>query len=129
MKYPNLGDDDFVDLVCHKGSGQAGWCGTCLFYAKKGEPGYCGKGAAAENQTAQFDREIPRPTGWGGWGFCDSRCRQLEYEDQMKEPQLKEIMRKIGSHEECRDYFGENVLVTRLCLYQEQELDIQAFYK
>ena len=42
---------------------------------------------------------------------------------------LKEIMRKLSSHEDCRAYHGEGVNVTRSCLYQEREIDVQASFK
>ena len=71
--------EDFVELECRKEIGKSGWCGTCLKTAKKGQPGYCGKDAVTPEDIIEFDKEMPRPTAWGGWGFCDPLCRQLEY--------------------------------------------------
>ena len=45
------------------------------------------------------------------------------------QPHLKEIMRKVSSHKDCREHHGEGENVTRMCLYQEQGLDVQASFK
>ena len=78
-KYPGRPEEDFIELECHKGSGESGWCGTCIHFANKSEPGYCGEGEATENDTARFEQERSRPSGWGGWGFCDQMCRELDF--------------------------------------------------
>lgn len=132
-EYPDL-KEDFVELECHKGTGDAGWCGTCLDFAKKGEPGYCGEDAAEEeneDDKERWEREKPRPTGWGGWGFCDPMCRRLQFKGYRwsNEPQLAEITRKLAAHEDCQEHLGEELNKTRLCLYQELAIDAQASYK
>ena len=38
-------------------------------------------------------------------------------------------MRKVSSHEDCRKHLGTGGMDTQLCLYQEQEVDRQAFFR
>ena len=55
---------------------------------KPGEPGYCkpGKpeGALKEAEKEEEEEvdvsEYPRPSVWGGWGFCDALCTQTNYQ-------------------------------------------------
>ena len=61
-------------LKCYQPRRQSGWCGTCKETAKKGEPGYCGDDAANAKDKKRFRKEMARPTGWGGWGYCDQLC-------------------------------------------------------
>ena len=77
--YPRL-EGDFLELECHKVIGDNGYCGTCLPFAKKGYPGYCGDDEATEEKNkTRWEREKPRPSGWGGWGLCDPMCRQVQF--------------------------------------------------
>jgi len=129
--YPGL-KGDILELECHKVIGESGYCGTCLSTAKKGEPGYCGEDQATEEEDKErWEKEKPRPSEWGGWGLCDPMCRQVEFTGYhwSNQPHLKEIMRKISPHKDCREHHGEGENVTRLCLYQEQGLDVQASFK
>jgi len=132
-KYPDLkGKDDFVELVCHKNVGRSGYCGTCRPNATKGNPGYCGEDQATEEEDKErWEREKPRPSEWGGWGLCDPMCRQVEFTGYhwSNQPHLKEIFRKLASHEDCGKHLQQGKNVTRLCLYQEQGLDVQATFK
>ena len=75
----------------------------------KGAPGYCGKDASTSENTDQFEKEMARPTAWGGWGFCDPLCSSAEirgYAQYTDRPHLKEIMRKVSPHLDCRRYLG-----------------------
>jgi len=47
-----------------------GWCATCDFTAKKGEPGYCTDEATYHPEL----NEYPSPKMTSGWGFCDPNC-------------------------------------------------------
>ena len=55
---------------------------------KPGEPGYCKPGkpegalkeAEKEEEEEVDDSEYPRPSVWGGWGFCDALCTQTNYQ-------------------------------------------------
>ena len=38
-------------------------------------------------------------------------------------------MRKVSSHKDCRKHLGTGGMDTQLCLYQEQEVDRQAFFR
>ena len=54
------------------------------------------------------------------------------------DPSLKEIRRMSAGHEECRQYynisrglarFDSEKQMTKLCIYQEQEIDVKAHYR
>ena len=54
------------------------------------------------------------------------------------EPRLKEIKRMVKSHDDCRAHYNESLGVssyiakqrmTKLCIYQEREIDVGAEYK
>ena len=79
-------------------------------------------------------KEYSRPTAWGGWGFCSQLCTQTNYQGFLwsNEPRLKEILRRTSSHEDCRKHLEINVKegeeISRLCLFQEQELAEKAHF-
>jgi len=122
-KYPGL-KGDMIELECqgeYQG-GIVGWCGTCLLSKGPGESGYCGEGAARKETDPNYYAEQARPTAWGGWGYCDSLCnkgRALGWQGELK---MLEVLRKVSSHKECKDFLRNRGLKTQLCLYQEQDL-------
>ena len=73
-------------------------------------------------------KEYSRPTAWGGWGFCSQLCTQTNYQGFLwsNEPRLKEILRRTSTHKDCRKHLEidleEGEEISRLCLFQEQEL-------
>ena len=72
-------------LNCYGETFTSGWCGTCQESALPGEPGYCGTDAEDEKEKEARDktkenREKPRPTLWGGWGYCSKLCTQTNYQ-------------------------------------------------
>ena len=96
VKYPGVVGEEVV-LTCWSQVGGNGWCGTCLETAGPGEPGHCGAGVKDpdpqevihDQETAGDDdeekdwrseAEEPRPSPWGGWGFCDSYCTPDNYQ-------------------------------------------------
>ena len=62
-----------------------------LILLKPGEPGYCKPGkpegalkeAEKEEEEEEDDSQYPRPSVWGGWGFCDALCTQTNYQVDM----------------------------------------------
>ena len=100
-----------MEIPCYAETGNSGWCGTCLNAAKvttsaaavtvvlillkPGEPGYCKPGkpegalkeAEKEEEEEGDDSEYPRPSVWGGWGFCDALCTQTNYQVDMTQQQ------------------------------------------
>lgn len=145
---------NYLMLDCYAESFfQNGWCGTCLESAKPGKPGYCGN-VGKEKKKKKEDKkeeemtkeekdkmfkEKPRPSAWGGWGFCSQLCSQTNYKGSYwsNEPHLKEILRRTPSHEECREFLKgireinvkDDKDMSRLCLYQEQELAEKAKFE
>lgn len=134
--YPGV-KSNYVMLDCYAEYFQSGWCGTCLKSAGPGQPGYCG--ADAEDEKMEEDeekrkRERPRPSAWGGWGFCSQLCTQTNYQGFLwsNEPRLKEMLRRTSSHEDCRKHLEisgqDEEEMSRLCLFQEQELAEKAHF-
>ena len=146
-KYPGVKGDE-IQLPCYAEIGTSGWCGTCLRSAKPGHPGYCsdqkskkvGDGEEMDDAVNKNEGEFPKPSAWGGWGFCDALCSQTNYQGfyWSNEPRLKEIRRMSAGHKECSIYYNvTNRLVmyesekfmSKLCIYQERELDVKAHFR
>ena len=140
--YPGV-KSNYVMLDCYAEYFQSGWCGTCLKSARPGQPGYCGEDAEdaedgkkdKKKDGKKKKKEQPRPSAWGGWGFCSQLCTQTNYQGFLwsNEPRLKEMLRRTSSHEDCSKHLdislGEGQEMSRLCLLQEQELAEKAHFK
>lgn len=154
VKYPGVKDDEVV-LTCWSQVGDAGWCGTCLETASPGQPGYCGhkirdpdpeevlEEAEGDDSSEEEedDSEDPRPTAWGGWGFCDSYCTPTNYQGfyWSNEPRLKEIRRLVKAHSDCGKHYNDTASegssfvarqsMAKLCIFQEREVEVGAEYR
>ena len=70
-----------------------------LILLKPGEPGYCKPGkpegalkeAEKEEEEDEDDSQYPRPSVWGGWGFCDALCTQTNYQVDMTQQSSTEL--------------------------------------
>ena len=142
-KYPGVKGDE-VQLPCYAEIGSSGWCGTCLRSAKPGQPGFCPEEKVVTEKVEDSEEvnedEFPRPSAWGGWGFCDALCSQTNYQGfyWSNEPRLKEIRRMSAGHKECSEFYNmTNRLVkydsekfmSKLCVYQDRELDVKAYFR
>ena len=59
-----------------------GWCATCVPEAKKGEPGYCGKGQNLSTNEDENTEILTVTPDSNNWGICDSKCRIPKAKDE-----------------------------------------------
>jgi len=123
-----------VTIECYdENVGDNGWCGTCLYGAKKGQPGYCEEIEDNKPQPMAEEHEMPRPSKWGGWGVCHKNCSPK----QADHPELLEDEYDIWSHNKCDFHLnrsGQQVLTrinnqpTQMCVYQRREAFLKQVY-